>query len=77
MKKIIIFAILVFFGFMLFGCTAQNNTVINTNQFYQTDYEYFCFDGNKTWSQIVVCLKAQDDAEKAQNKITNDLLDQS
>ena len=37
MKKIIIFAILVFFGFMLFGCTAQNNTVINTNQFYQTD----------------------------------------
>ena len=75
MKRIIMFAILVFFGFMLFGCSTQNNTIINTNQFYQTDYDYFCFDGNKTWSQIVVCLKAQDDAEKAQNQVTNELLD--
>lgn len=77
MKKIIIFAILVFFCLMLVGCTAQNNTVINKNQFYQTDYNYFCFDGDKTWSQIVVCLDAENKAEKAQNKITNDLLDQS
>lgn len=75
MKKILLFAILVFFGLILVGCTQSNTTVINTNQFYQTDYEYFCFDGDKTWSQIVVCLKAQDDAEKAQNKVTNELLD--
>ena len=74
MKKILLFAIFVFFGLMLIGCTQSNTTVVNTNQLYQTDYEYFCFDGNKTWSQIVVCLKAQDDAEKAQNKITNELL---
>lgn len=60
----------------LTGCSWFNkSTTINTNQFYQTDYNYFCFEGDKTWSQIVVCLDAQSKAERTQNKITNDMLD--
>ncbi len=59
---------------MLFGCNRATNNTINTNQFYQTDYEYFCFDGTKTWSQLVLCLDAENKAEKAQNKVTNELL---
>lgn len=77
MKRLILFIIFVFFCLMLVGCSwFGTTTTINTNQYYQTDYNYFCLDGDKTWSQIVVCLKAEDDAEKAQNKITNELLDQ-
>lgn len=63
---------------MLFGCSLFNNhTTVNVNQFYQQDYNYFCLDENKTWSQIVVCLKAESDAEKAQNQVTNELLNES
>lgn len=73
--KIILCIVLLFFCLMLAGCSWFNTTTtINKNQFYQTDYNYFCLDGDKTWSQIVVCLKAESDAEKAQNKVTNDLL---
>ena len=39
MKKILLFAIFVFFGLMLIGCTQSNTTVVNTNQLYQTNYE--------------------------------------
>lgn len=66
---------IVMFSLFLSSCSLFTKpTVISNNMYYQTDYNYFCFDGDKTWSQIVVCLKAQDDAEKAQNKITNELL---
>lgn len=67
---------IVMFSLFLSSCSLFTKpTVISNNMYYQTDYNYFCFDGDKTWSQIVVCLKAQDDAEKAQNKVTNELLD--
>lgn len=69
-KKIIIFSLF----FILFGCKTSNPTVINTNQYYQKDYNYFCFDGNKTWSEIVICQRLENQAEHTQNKITNDLL---
>lgn len=73
--KIILCVILLFFCLMLAGCSWFNTTTtVNTNQLYQTNYNYFCLDGDKTWSQIVVCLKAESDAEKVQNKVTNDLL---
>lgn len=73
MKRLILLFMLLVFCFMLFGCMKETN-VIQTNQFYQTDYNYFCLDENKTWSQIVVCLTAEGKAERTQNKITNDLL---
>lgn len=76
-KKIILWLILIFFCLMLFGCSWFNSSKpVQTNQYYQTDYDYFCFDETKTWSQIVVCLTAEGKAERTQNKITNDLLDQ-
>ena len=74
--KIVLCVILLFFCLMVAGCSWFNTkpTVISNNMYYQTNYNYFCLDGDKTWSQIVVCLKAESDAEKAQNKVTNDLL---
>ena len=61
---------------VLSGCFSD--TVIRTNNtYYQTDYDYQCFSGNKTWSEIVVCLNTQNQAERAQNKVINDILDAS
>lgn len=69
---------IVMFSLFLSSCSLFTKpTVISNNMYYQTDYNYFCFDGDKTWSQIVVCLDAESKAEKAQNKVTNDLLDQN
>lgn len=66
---------IVMFSLFLSSCSLFTKpTVISNNMYYQTNYNYFCLDGDKTWSQIVVCLKAESDAEKAQNKVTNDLL---
>lgn len=77
-KRIMLLIILAFFCLMLVGCSwFGTTTTISTNQYYQTNYNYFCLDGDKTWSQIVVCLDAESKAEKAQNKVTNDLLDQN
>ena len=78
LKKLMLIIIIGFFILMLAGCSLFNSTnTINTNQYYQTDYNYFCLDGDKTWSQIVVCLKAEDDAEKTQNRVTNEMLDKA
>ena len=78
LKKIILILIIVLFSLMLVGCSWFNgNTTINTNQYYQQDYEYFCLDGDKTWSQIVVCLNTENSAERTQNHITNEMLDKA
>lgn len=69
-KRILSFTCLV-----LSGCFSD--TIIHTNRLYQTDYDYQCFSGNKTWSEIVICLDTENKAEKAQNKVTNDLLDKA
>lgn len=58
----------------LIGCTTTKPTVIQTNKFIQTDYDYNCLTGDKTFSEIILCYQAQDKAEKAQNKITNQLI---
>lgn len=65
--------VILFIGLILCGCF--NNTTIQTNRLYQTDYDYQCFSGNKTWSELVICLNTQNKAERAQNKITNAILD--
>lgn len=74
MYRFIALCVMLFFFCMFLGSCTTTNSTIQTNQYYQTDYQYFCFDGDKTWSQIVICLDAESKAEKAQNKITNDLL---
>ena len=56
------------------GCTTTKPTIIQTIEFIQTDYDYNCLTGDKTFSQIILCYQAQDKAEKAQNKITNQLI---
>lgn len=69
---------IVMFSLFLSSCSLFTKpTVISNNLYYQSDYNYFCFEKGKTWSQIVVCLTAEGKAERTQNKITNDLLDQN
>lgn len=72
-----IIAILLWLFFLMVpvvGCTAQTTQVISTNKFIQTNYDYDCLDGNKTFTQIIICYQKQDAAEKVQNNITNELL---
>ena len=69
--------LLLWFIFLLapiIGCTAQTTYVISTNKFIQTNYDYGCLDGDKTFTQIIICYQKQDAAEKVQNNITNELL---
>ncbi len=66
------------FSLFLSSCSLFTRpNVISNNMYYQTDYNYFCYDEGKTWSQIVVCLTAEGKAERTQNQITNDLLSQN
>lgn len=72
-----IIAILLWLFFLMVpvvGCTAQTTYVISTNKFIQTNYDYGCLDGDKTFTQIIICYQKQDAAEKVQNNITNELL---
>lgn len=55
------------------GCTPQTN--IQTNKLYQTNYDYMCLDEPKTFSEIITCMQLQNNAERIQNNITNEILD--
>lgn len=66
--------VLLLFVLILCSCGICKNTVIHTNQFIQTNYDFNCLEGDKTLSEIIVCYQEQDKAEKAQNNITNSLL---
>lgn len=70
---IYIFWIIVVF-LALTGCTQVKPNIIETNKFIQTDYDYNCLQGDKTFSEIIICYQTQDKAEKAQNAITNALI---
>lgn len=70
-----IFLLFIFFLFIFsFLPSCKSNDIITTNNYIQTDYEYYCLDGNKTFTQIIMCYQAQDKAEKIQNKLTNEML---
>lgn len=73
-KYLIIFLWLVFLLLPITSCTIQKTNVISTNKFIQTNYDYNCLDGTKSFTQIIICYQKQDAAEKAQNEITNDLI---
>jgi len=73
-KCLIIFLWFVFLLLPITGCTIQKTNIISTNKFIQTDYDYNCLDGTKSFTQIIICYQKQDAAEKAQNKITNNLI---
>ena len=77
MKAIFTFLILVFLAICLMiltGCKSCPPTVVSTNNLTQTNYDYQCLVGDKTFSEIIICQKAQDQAEKKQNNITNEFL---
>ena len=69
---------IVVFSLFLSSCSLFTKpNVISNNMYYQQDYNYFCYEEGKTWSQIVVCLTAEGKAERTQNQVTNELLDQN
>lgn len=70
----LILAFAVIFLLILTGCQSCPPVVISTNNLTQTNYDYQCLSGDKTFSEIIICQKAQDNAEKKQNNITNEFL---
>ena len=71
MKKILLCCIL------LSGCGLGGNYTTQSNQYYQNNYDTnVCYDGTKTFSQIIVCLQTANNKEQAQNDLTNQMLDQ-
>jgi len=66
--------ILIIFLMLLNGCQSCPPTIVTTNNLTQTNYDYQCLAGDKTFSEIILCQKAQDAAEKKQNDITNEFL---
>lgn len=73
-RIIFLYIMFIFEVLILVGCTNTKIRPIYINKYVQKDYDYNCLDGTKTFTQIIVCYQAQDNAEKAQNKITNDLI---
>jgi len=58
------------------ACTFKHNNNLYVNKFYQNNYSTEkCYDGTKTFSQIIVCLQEVDKKEKSQNEITNKMID--
>lgn len=72
-KYLLIVVLFLFVFSCINGCTTKT-TVISTNNFIQTDYNYNCLEGDKTFTQIILCYQTQDKAEKVQNKVTNELI---
>lgn len=78
MKKFFSLLILFLIAFLLLmcvsGCTTNKQVVISTNNYIQTDYDFNCLSDDKTFSAIILCYQKQDKAEKAQNKLTNNMV---
>lgn len=72
--KLILFFVFLIMMCLVVGCTSNKPEVISTNRFLQTDYDYDCLSGDKTFSEIIICQQKQDAAEKTQNHITNELI---
>lgn len=73
MLKRIIIGFFLCFAFV--GC-AKDPSVVTVNNYRQTNYTTLhCFDGSKTFSQIIICQKEVDKKEKMQNNVTNSMLD--
>lgn len=73
-KIVLLLLLFIFLLAPIAGCTTQTTHVISTNKFIQTNYDYGCLDGDKTFTQIIICYQKQDAAEKAQNNVTNELI---
>lgn len=73
MKKICLLLLI----FCLAGCWwAKSDNYVVVNEYRQTNYPNSqCYDGTKTFSQIIVCLQEVDAKEKAQNNTTNEMID--
>lgn len=75
MRRSLYISLIILAILLLIGCSdTQNQIIIQTNQFTQTNYDYNCLTEDKTFSEIILCYQAQDSAEKEQNNITNDLI---
>lgn len=60
--------------FILCSCNLCKVPVVSTNEFVQTNYDFNCLTGDKTFSEIIICYQEQDKAEKIQNEVTNKII---
>lgn len=59
-----------------FLMACQKETVVQNNNYYQTSYgNEECYSGNKTFSQIILCMQSNSNKEIAQNRLTNGLIE--
>lgn len=73
-RVIFLYTVFLFEIMILMSCTHEDIRPVFTNKYVQKDYDYHCLDGTKTFTQIIICYQAQDEAEKVQNKVTNELI---
>lgn len=73
-RVIFLYTLFLFEIMILMSCTHTEIKPIYTNKYTQQDYDYNCLTGDKTFTQIIICYQTQDNAEKAQNKVTNELI---
>lgn len=73
-RNLLYICLYIFIILLLIGCSSTKQEIINVNNYLQTNYDYNCLDGTKTFTQIILCYQEQDEAEKTQNEITNDLI---
>lgn len=72
LKKALIFIV----ACALFSGCAKDPQPVYVNNYRQANYSSLhCFDGSKTFSQIIVCQKEVNIKEKTQNDITNKMID--
>lgn len=73
-RVIFLYTVFLFEIMILMSCTHKDIRPVYTNKYVQKDYDYNCLDGTKTFTQIIICYQTQDEAEKVQNKVTNELI---
>jgi len=73
-NSLVLLLILLLLLLCLTACSTTKPIVISTNNYIQTNYDYNCLSDDKTFTQIIMCYQKQDKAEKAQNKLTNDMI---
>lgn len=76
MKNLLLVYIALMVTLMLVGCNLRQNTIVQTNNFRQTNYYTDeCYVGHKTFSEIILCLENKSKSEIVQNNATNEMLD--
>lgn len=56
------------------GCTVERRDVIQTNRFYQENFDSGCIRDGVSFSEMILCQQKDLKSEHSQNEITNRLV---